>query len=170
MKIVKFCQICGSKNAKCCSSCKSMYYCSKECQKLDWYSHKKECREMSLTDKPFLKSFTDKISKLTLQKMNDIIKYFNGRDLRKYIVNFGKMYEGNVQYYMKIKKLAKDDLKCILMPIDELKRSSKPYTSFIDFCLNIIEQYSNTANLTFVFQIEHNNNMFNSGFSLMPNI
>ena len=102
--------------------------------------------------------------------MNDIIKYFNGRDPIKYIVNFGKMYEDNIQYYMKIKKLAKDDLKCILMPIDELKRSSKPYTSFIDFCLNIIEQYSNTANLTFVFQIEHNNNMFNSGFSLMPNI
>ena len=171
MKIVKFCQICGSKNAKCCSSCKSMYYCSKECQKLDWYNHKKECKEISLTDKPFFKLFTNKISKLTFQKMTNIMKYFNGRDPRKYIINFGTMYQHNVQYYLKLKKIAKDDLKYTLIPIDELKRSSKPYTSFTDFCLNIIEQYSNTntLNLTFVFQIEHNNNIFNSGFSLMPN-
>ncbi|KAI6205584.1 hypothetical protein M3Y94_00808800 [Aphelenchoides besseyi] len=38
-----FCSFCGRANAaKCCSICK-VIYCSAECQKVDWTSHKKVC-------------------------------------------------------------------------------------------------------------------------------
>jgi len=37
------CNVCGRKNYFKCSKCKSVYYCSKECQKIDWKCHKKSC-------------------------------------------------------------------------------------------------------------------------------
>ena len=41
------CVICRKKNAKACSRCKSIHYCSKECQVHDWPIHKVLCREMA---------------------------------------------------------------------------------------------------------------------------
>ena len=49
----KACKTCGKLNAelseeekklKTCSKCKTVAYCSKECQKKDWEGHKKDCR------------------------------------------------------------------------------------------------------------------------------
>jgi hypothetical protein len=38
------CAACGEEKAmKKCSRCKSVSYCGQECQKLDWFSHKKFC-------------------------------------------------------------------------------------------------------------------------------
>ena len=39
------CQMCGKVGAdhKVCGKCKSVVYCSKECQKLDWKKHKTVC-------------------------------------------------------------------------------------------------------------------------------
>lgn len=38
------CASCNALNAKFrCSSCKSVNYCSKECQASDWRTHKSEC-------------------------------------------------------------------------------------------------------------------------------
>lgn len=38
------CVTCGEPSAaKKCSACKSVYYCSKECQKLHWFTHKTVC-------------------------------------------------------------------------------------------------------------------------------
>ncbi|KAH8674471.1 hypothetical protein BGZ60DRAFT_404089 [Tricladium varicosporioides] len=38
------CIICNSSNAKSCSSCHSISYCSLECQKSDWPLHKTICK------------------------------------------------------------------------------------------------------------------------------
>ncbi|KAI6191496.1 Protein arginine N-methyltransferase 7 [Aphelenchoides bicaudatus] len=41
-----FCSYCGQANAsKCCSNCK-VVYCSADCQKSDWSSHKKVCEKL----------------------------------------------------------------------------------------------------------------------------
>lgn len=42
---------CGNfKNLKACSACKRIYYCSTECQKNDWSTHKTRCPNMSKLD------------------------------------------------------------------------------------------------------------------------
>ena len=44
------CRVCGEslRPLKLCSMCKSVHYCSRECQKLDWRDggHKDECKEI----------------------------------------------------------------------------------------------------------------------------
>ena len=42
-------EMCAKIGALICSQCKSVGYCSKECQKLDWRKHKLSCK-LSLTD------------------------------------------------------------------------------------------------------------------------
>ena len=37
------CKKCGGASSSDCSRCREVHYCSRECQKLDWNSHKKEC-------------------------------------------------------------------------------------------------------------------------------
>lgn len=39
----KMCQICAEQAHKFCSKCKSVYYCSSDCQKADWPTHKNSC-------------------------------------------------------------------------------------------------------------------------------
>ncbi len=44
-----FCRSCGGlgEGYKCCSKCRSIYYCSVKCQRKDWKSgHKEECEEL----------------------------------------------------------------------------------------------------------------------------
>lgn len=40
------CHICNKITNNCCSKCKSIYYCSNECQKIDWNTHKKSCKQL----------------------------------------------------------------------------------------------------------------------------
>lgn len=44
------CTICNGSNAKVCSSCHSISYCSPECQKLDWTLHKTICKTFTTLD------------------------------------------------------------------------------------------------------------------------
>ncbi|CRK92769.1 CLUMA_CG006293, isoform A [Clunio marinus] len=45
-----FCKTCGEeKPDKKCSKCKQVQYCDRECQRLHWWMHKKECARLSLT-------------------------------------------------------------------------------------------------------------------------
>lgn len=38
------CSTCGEEKAsKKCSKCKKVQYCDRECQRLHWFAHKKEC-------------------------------------------------------------------------------------------------------------------------------
>ena len=37
---------CGNSGSKRCSQCKSVWYCSADCQKRDWREHKKNCKLM----------------------------------------------------------------------------------------------------------------------------
>lgn len=43
--VISYCKTCRShRHTKKCSQCKSVAYCSKECQKSDWPSHKAACK------------------------------------------------------------------------------------------------------------------------------
>uniref|UniRef100_A0A1B6D4L7 MYND-type domain-containing protein n=3 Tax=Clastoptera arizonana TaxID=38151 RepID=A0A1B6D4L7_9HEMI len=47
---VMICATCGEENAaKKCSKCKQVQYCDRECQRLHWFTHKKECERTSTT-------------------------------------------------------------------------------------------------------------------------
>jgi hypothetical protein len=37
------CIVCNSKQTKRCAGCKSIHYCCRHCQKLDWHRHKLSC-------------------------------------------------------------------------------------------------------------------------------
>ena len=39
------CKVCGGKDAKRCSNCFTVAYCSKDCQKNDWNSHMRACKK-----------------------------------------------------------------------------------------------------------------------------
>ena len=39
----RICNKCGDSCKSKCSRCKKVYYCNRDCQKLDWKSHKLEC-------------------------------------------------------------------------------------------------------------------------------
>ncbi|KAI1651927.1 uncharacterized protein F4817DRAFT_85270 [Daldinia loculata] len=41
------CAVCWKEGGQLCASCKSCHYCSKECQKADWKSHKLLCKDMT---------------------------------------------------------------------------------------------------------------------------
>eukprot|EP00457_Paulinella_chromatophora_P004254 gb/GEZN01004264.1/.p1 GENE.gb/GEZN01004264.1/~~gb/GEZN01004264.1/.p1 ORF type:complete len:534 (-),score=60.80 gb/GEZN01004264.1/:116-1717(-) len=40
------CQVCGKPSAKCCSRCQGRKYCSVECQRTDWKTHKQHCVQL----------------------------------------------------------------------------------------------------------------------------
>jgi len=66
-----FCSYCGQANAvKCCSVCK-VVYCSAECQKSDWSSHKKVCS--TLKENPHQNAYlmpspSDELTNMTLNE------------------------------------------------------------------------------------------------------
>lgn len=45
ISFIRKCFICGKANSKKCGRCGLKYYCSKECQKLDWKHHKPYCNK-----------------------------------------------------------------------------------------------------------------------------
>lgn len=45
------CRVCKKDNAKKCSGCLRAFYCSIECQKIDWTDHKTRCCVLPLTYK-----------------------------------------------------------------------------------------------------------------------
>jgi len=42
------CAVCGQPSSSRCASCQQAAYCSKDCQKADWATHKRECKNKSL--------------------------------------------------------------------------------------------------------------------------
>ena len=38
------CRVCGANEARRCAGCEQARYCSRECQQVDWPSHRKVCR------------------------------------------------------------------------------------------------------------------------------
>ncbi len=42
------CAVCGLPSTSRCSGCQQAAYCSKDCQKMDWAKHKRECKNKSL--------------------------------------------------------------------------------------------------------------------------
>lgn len=46
IKVQNYCKICNIECSNKCSICKTVYYCTKEHQKLDWTTHKCNCSNM----------------------------------------------------------------------------------------------------------------------------
>ena len=40
------CSVCGKESTSRCSKCKTVYYCSRECQLRDWPNHKQSCNKI----------------------------------------------------------------------------------------------------------------------------
>ena len=51
------CRVCGKEDSKKCGQCHRVYYCSVQCQKKDWKSHKATCspRQPTETQNPLLR-------------------------------------------------------------------------------------------------------------------
>lgn len=72
------CKVCSktNENMQICSACKSVDYCSRDCQKLDWKSHKTSCfriNQIYLSDKAIETVFDNK----PFNKMVQYIHHFN---------------------------------------------------------------------------------------------
>jgi hypothetical protein len=48
------CENCGAPSPNTCSGCRIAFYCSKECQKIDWHHHKAACREAAAAARPLI--------------------------------------------------------------------------------------------------------------------
>mmetsp|Transcript_23536 Transcript_23536/g.22568 ORF Transcript_23536/g.22568 Transcript_23536/m.22568 type:complete len:138 (-) Transcript_23536:243-656(-) len=44
------CPVCDKESSKRCSRCKAIWYCSAECQRSDWKTHKKVCNDTFQAD------------------------------------------------------------------------------------------------------------------------
>lgn len=70
---ITVCHACGEeKPAKKCSKCKSVQYCDRECQRLDWFMHKKNCARLSTgetekTEKPDVSVLSSQIQNLLVK-------------------------------------------------------------------------------------------------------
>jgi len=72
------CKVCSNfnENMQLCSACKSVYYCSRECQKSDWKTHKTECfklDQIALSDK----AIDTVLSNIPFNKLFQYIHHFN---------------------------------------------------------------------------------------------
>jgi len=47
----KSCSTCNELGGKTCQNCKSVFYCNRECQKLHWFVHKKQCSSLAAEQK-----------------------------------------------------------------------------------------------------------------------
>lgn len=45
------CSTCSELGGKTCKNCKSVFYCNKECQKVHWFVHKKQCSSLAAEQK-----------------------------------------------------------------------------------------------------------------------
>ncbi|KAL7155951.1 hypothetical protein ABFS83_03G110600 [Erythranthe nasuta] len=74
------CEWCFSSNTlKACSACRVVWYCSSNCQKSDWKSHRVECRTLSKVDKERVKLLTPSVRlmvKLCIKRKLEIEKIF----------------------------------------------------------------------------------------------
>ena len=44
--------VCRKAGAQRCGRCKLIYYCSKECQAVDWKRHKHQCNNTTIDEQP----------------------------------------------------------------------------------------------------------------------
>jgi len=77
------CNLCGKDATKLCSRCKTVYYCSVECQKQNWKLHKPVCNDAFQADQYTLhkKSFDQIVKKYGLdseEKSSAIADFLTG--------------------------------------------------------------------------------------------
>lgn len=52
------CRVCSEKTSKICTGCKTVAYCSVECQKIDWLFHKVHCKKPTEGSVPKVSRYT----------------------------------------------------------------------------------------------------------------
>ena len=66
------CAVCQTPSKLQCSACKITYYCSRDCQKKDWKTHKQLCKKP--TDSPAAPASQDKTEKLASSGSKEEVK------------------------------------------------------------------------------------------------
>ncbi|CAI2366593.1 unnamed protein product [Moneuplotes crassus] len=100
------CNICSQPSKKTCSRCLSVYYCSGECQKQDWKTHKKACFSPKLDEE-----LRDNSKNLKADDFEEIRKIGEGNFSKIILVEYkktGKNYAMKLIEKLKVKNLRKE--------------------------------------------------------------
>jgi hypothetical protein len=96
-----------------CSRCKNRHYCSKECQKRDWPSHKPRCSD-------FLATAVAPDGRSRNYAVSDAIAFF---DMRKEKADFACARDKNAIFYLQIHRPYNKDLPYAILGPFEMKQA-----------------------------------------------
>lgn len=82
------CASCGKPAKQFCSSCKSVFYCSKDCQKKGWKSHKPNCRPFTIQTHPIYGRQAFYVYKNIEFNLKTFVKLYTGKNLSELLLNY----------------------------------------------------------------------------------
>lgn len=94
-----------------CSVCKSVDYCSKECEAADAIEHKKECDSSMKRAKEILKSCTSQVRDILIEEMDKLKEEFKDiplSDINNYFITLEDIIEiedTSIDYYFGVNEL-----------------------------------------------------------------
>ena len=136
-----FCNYCLKEASSClsaCSKCRSIYYCSVECQKIDWSIHKLEC---SCFEEVKKKSFKiTNLFSLSLRFYNILVER---EDIRK---NFELLYHPDKELLSKEKQKFYTDLSLMLTKYSK-KQIATDLEKNLDLIFDMISKLSGLSSL-----------------------
>ncbi len=94
-----------------CSACKSVYYCSRECQKSDWKRHKKECKKIESPPKK-KKETKDEKKRNHSGRFED--GWLNREEMIKWLKQYFKVVKKSEEHYHHL--FGNPSTNCIVVP------------------------------------------------------